>query len=249
VTSPGVPSRVVSLVPSVTETLLTWGVTPVACTRFCEQPDLPQVGGTKDPDVAAIVELRPDLVVLCPEENRREDADALAAAGLVTASLSIDAVGDVGPALHMLAALVGADGGEGEEGIGAGMARLDALAAAGDPPPRLRAFVPIWKRPWMTLSGGTYGSSLLAAVGVANVFAGAAERYPTVTLDDARGRRPDVVLAPSEPYPFAERHVPLLEEVAPVVLVDGQDLFWWGARTPAALARLRDRLAEVGPTG
>jgi hypothetical protein len=52
-----------------------------------------------------------------------------------------------------------------------------------------------------------------------------------------------VVLAPSEPYPFAERHVPLLDGVAPVVLVDGQDLFWWGARTPAALDRLRARLA------
>ena len=69
--------RVVSLVPSVTETLLAWQITPVAVTRFCEQPDLPHVGGTKDPDVAAIVELRPDLVVLCDEENRREDADAL----------------------------------------------------------------------------------------------------------------------------------------------------------------------------
>ena len=79
--------RVVSLVPSVTETLLAWGVTPVACTRFCEQPDLPHVGGTKDPDVDAIVALAPDLVVMCVEENRWEDAAALSAAGLVTASL------------------------------------------------------------------------------------------------------------------------------------------------------------------
>jgi GT2 family glycosyltransferase len=59
---------------------------------------------------------------------------------------------------------------------------------------------------------------------------------------EARAREPDVVLAPSEPYPFRERHVPLLEEVAPVVLVDGQDLFWWGVRTPAAMGRLRRQL-------
>jgi hypothetical protein len=52
-------------------------------------------------------------------------------------------------------------------------------------------------------------------------------------------------LAPSEPYPFAERHVPQFEDVAPVVLVDGQDLFWWGVRTPAAAARLRDQLAGL----
>jgi ABC-type Fe3+-hydroxamate transport system substrate-binding protein len=224
-------ARVVSLVPSVTETLLAWGVTPVACTRFCEQPDLPHVGGTKDPDVAAIVDLAPDLVVLCVEENRREDADALTAAGIATAALSIDTVADVGPALAMLAGLVGAPA-----------PAVEALPP--DPEPTVRAFVPIWKRPWMTMSGGTYGSSLLSSIGVANVFAGAADRYPTVTLDEVRSREPDVVLAPSEPYPFAERHVPLFDGVAPVVLVDGQDLFWWGARTPAARERLRSSLSS-----
>jgi ABC-type Fe3+-hydroxamate transport system substrate-binding protein len=223
--------RVVSLVPSVTETLLAWGVTPVACTRFCEQPDLPHVGGTKDPDVAAIVALRPDLVVLCVEENRREDADALTEAGVATAALSIDGVADVAPALRMLAGLVGVDPG--------GVQDLDGSAPVGE---RLRAFVPVWKRPWMSLAGGTYGSSLLASIGVDNVFADADDRYPTVTLEEARARRPDVVLAPSEPYPFRERHVPLLAEVAPVVLVDGQDLFWWGVRTPAAAARLSRQL-------
>ena len=268
------PPRVVSLVPSATETLRAWGVTPVACTRFCEQPDLPHVGGTKDPDVAAIVELAPDLVVMCVEENRREDADALAAAGLATAALAIDAVADVPPALRMLAALTGAEAAAAADiaaadavaaeavvaeaaDAAAGVAAADvadaaaavdaAAAAAVDPSGRLRAFVPIWKRPWMTMSGGTYGSSLLAALGVANVFADADVRYPTVTLDEVRARRPDVVLAPSEPYPFAARHVPLFEDVAPVVLVDGQDLFWWGVRTPAAIGRLRDQLAGLGP--
>jgi ABC-type Fe3+-hydroxamate transport system substrate-binding protein len=225
--------RVVSLVPSVTETLVTWGVPPVACTRFCEQPDLAHVGGTKDPDVGAIVDLAPDLVVLCVEENRREDADALAEAGVATAALAVDGVADVAPALRMLAGLVGVDPAVVED-VG------DRPA-----PARVRAFVPIWRRPWMSLAGGTYGSSLLAALGVANVFADAADRYPTITLDEAHARRPDVVLAPSEPYPFGERHVPQLAEVAPVVLVDGQDLFWWGARTPDALARLGAQLADV----
>jgi ABC-type Fe3+-hydroxamate transport system substrate-binding protein len=229
-----VTPRVVSLVPSVTETLLAWGVLPVACTRFCEQPDLQHVGGTKDPDVSGIVDLRPDLVVLCVEENRREDADALAEAGITTAALSIDGVADVAPALRTLAGLVGVDPDRVEE--------VDANLSPGDQ--RLRAFVPIWKRPWMSLAGGTYGSSLLAAIGVDNVFADAADRYPTVTLEAARARGPDVVLAPSEPYPFGERHIPLLEEVAPVVLVDGQDLFWWGVRTPGAVERLRRQLGR-----
>jgi ABC-type Fe3+-hydroxamate transport system substrate-binding protein len=224
--------RVVSLVPSVTETLAAWGVTPIACTRFCERPDLPHVGGTKDPDVGRIAELAPDLVVMCEEENRREDADALARAGVPTAALAIDGVGDVAPALRMLAALLELD------------VAVEEPADADHGVERIRAFVPIWKRPWMTLSGGTYGSSLLSAIGVDNVFAEAAERYPTVTLDEAEALAPDVVVAPSEPYPFRERHVEQLSQVAPVVLVDGQDLFWWGVRTPAAMARLRRQLTE-----
>src|SRR3954463_3279960 len=99
---------VISLVPSVTETLLAWGVRPVACTRFCEQPDLPHVGGTKDPDVAGVVELEPDLVVMCDEENRREDADAIIAAGLTVHSCSPRSVDDVASALAELARAVGA---------------------------------------------------------------------------------------------------------------------------------------------
>lgn len=239
----------VSLVPSVTETLVTWGVPPVACTRFCEQPDLLQVGGTKNPDVAAIVALAPDLVVMCVEENRREDAAALQRAGVATAALSVDSLADVAPAMRMLGQLVQVEPVSLVDDLVAEITEIAGAAARGkgaaDGAP-LRAFVPIWKRPWMSLSGGTYGSSLLATLGVVNVFADVPERYPEVTLEEASARQPDVVLAPSEPYPFAARHVPLLQEVAPVVLVDGQDLFWWGARTPAAVHRLAAQLAPKG---
>ena len=99
--------RVVSLVPSATETLLAWGVTPVACTRFCEQPAIRAVGGTKNPDVAAIVELAPDLVVVDEEENRREDHDALVEAGL-----EVHVAGDpIGPRPRPAALGVGRPGG------------------------------------------------------------------------------------------------------------------------------------------
>ena len=100
--------RVVSLVPSVTESLLAWGVTPVAVTRFCEQPSLRAVGGTKDPDLGAIVDLVPDVVVMCHEENRLEDYEALRAAGVRVESLRIESVADVAVGLTELAALVGA---------------------------------------------------------------------------------------------------------------------------------------------
>lgn len=221
--------RVVSLVPSVTETLLSWGIAPVACTRFCEQPALPAVGGTKDPDVAAIVGLHPDLVVVDEEENRREDHDELVAAGIDVHVLAVRSVADVDAQLAPLADRVGAQ-----------------WHSVGPVAPRARrgtAFVPIWRRPWMALGVPTYGSSLLNALGIENVFAASA--YPEVSLDDARTAHPDVVLAPSEPYPFSERHRAELESVAPVVFVDGRDLFWWGARTRMAWSRLDAAIGEA----
>lgn len=220
--------RVVSLVPSLTETLLAWDVEPIAVTRFCEQPRFEAVGGTKDPDVARIVELAPDLVLVNDEENRIEDHDALVAAGLDVHVVPIASVHDVGPQLDLLRARLG-------------LAPVPMLLPPAEPE-RLVAFVPIWRRPWMSLSASTYGSSVLAHVGIGNALAGATHRYPQVQLDEVVA---DVVLAPSEPYPFGERFRPELEVVAPVVFVDGQDLFWWGARTPAAVDRLKTIAARL----
>ncbi len=217
-------TRVVSLVPSVTETLLDLGVTPVACTRFCEQPGFRTVGGTKDPDVAAIVALAPDLVVVNDEENRREDAEALAAEGLAVYSMSPRTVQDVGPAVAALAAAV--------------RVRPPPFALPPAAASRGRAVAFVWRRPWMTESDDTYGSSVLAHLGWANPYTGAPARYPETDLVDVAARAPDLVVLPSEPYPFAARHVPEVDDAlgaAAVVLVDGRDLFWWGSRTPAAL--------------
>jgi len=237
--SPGAPVRVVSLVPSVTETLLAWGVRPVACTRFCEHPELPQVGGTKDPDVAVIVALSPDVVVMCDEENRKADADALAAAGLSVHSCSPRSVSELEPAMVALADVVGV----GTPPPASGPAGPDETWPVPLAPLGLRVFVPIWRRPWMSLSAGTYGSSVLERLGLENVFGESTERYPEVTFDQAVAQHPDLVLAPSEPYPFGRRHRAELEAVAPVCFVDGQDLFWWGVRTPAALRRLHQSVA------
>lgn len=213
-----------SLVPSVTETLLAWGVEPVACTRFCEQPRLAHVGGTKDPDLAAIADLGPDLVVVDEEENRREDHDELVALGLAVHVLAVRDLAGLDAQMARLA-----------DAVGASWMALGPIAV---PDATRRAWVPIWKRPWMALGEPTYGSAVLRALGIANVAApdGA---YPELDPAAARQREADLVVAPSEPYPFAERHrAELAVAAADVRLVDGRDLLWWGARTPGALSRL-----------
>ena len=223
-----------SLVPSITETLLAWGVTPVGVTRFCEAPGVATVGGTKNPDIEAIASLDPDVVLMDEEENRYEDAQALAARGVPVHATRVRAVADVAPALTQLASVLGVD--------------VDPPHAVGDRDhrgPFFSAWVPIWRRPWMTINRETYGSSLLSLAGIENVFGDRSESYPEITVDEAKLRRPDAVLAPSEPYPFSERHRQELEQVAPVRFVDGQDLFWWGARTADAAARFAQLAAEV----
>jgi ABC-type Fe3+-hydroxamate transport system substrate-binding protein len=226
--------RVVSLVPSSTETLLALGAEVIACTRFCEQPDLRHVGGTKNPDVDAIVALRPDVVVLDEEENRREDAERLAAAGIELVITSVRSVGDATEAVITLAAAAGV-------GVPAGAALPPIGLTTGE---RRLAFVPIWRRPWMSINADTYGASVLAHLGLDVVTADATDRYPQVTLADVP--EPDLVVVPSEPYAFEDHHVDELGAAFPAaatVRVDGQDLFWWGIRTPDALERLRRRLA------
>ena len=235
--------RIISLVPSATETLLALGVTPIACTRFCEQPQLPTVGGTKDPDVARISLLKPDLVVVNDEENRIEDVDRLRKFGVPIHEMSPRSVVEVGPAVAALAETVGA---EVPEPFGPTWpAWLEQHRRQRKDPPR-RTFVLVWRRPWMTLAGDTYGSSLLHLLGCFNVFTGQGVRYPTVELAEAAGRKPEIVLLPTEPYPFKERHVAEVAAGIPdaeVMIVDGQDLFWWGIRTPGAIERLGNAIS------
>jgi ABC-type Fe3+-hydroxamate transport system substrate-binding protein len=223
--------RIVSLVPSVTETLSAWDRTPIACTRFCERADLEHVGGTKDPDLERVVELRPDLVVVDVEENRREDYDTLVERGIDVHVLHVRSLLEVNAQMRDLARRV--------------EATWVPLELGAPTPERVRAFIPIWRRPWMALGTPTYGASLLAQLGVATVF-DAHGPYPTVELNDVISLHPDVVLAPSEPYPFSTRQLTELESVAPTTFMDGKDLFWWGQRSADALARLARQLSTLG---
>ena len=97
----------------------------------------------------------------------------------------------------------------------------------------------------MTISSLTYGASLLNHLGIEVLFSDMEDVYPTITDDMLKATKPDVVLAPSEPYPFGKRHLRDLESIAPTLLIDGQDLFWWGSRTSGAIRRLDQELEKI----
>ena len=232
-------TAIVSLVPSVTQTLAALGGAGalVGVTDYCVDgapPPARRVGGTKNPRLDDVVALRPDVVVANAEENRAADLDALRAAGLDVMVTFPRTVGDVEDLLTQLAALIGRD-------PAPFVAELRAAAAAAE---RARPRTPVahltlvWRKPWMGLGPDTYADDLLWRCGFANVLAGFDERYPR--LDPALVLAPQVVLLPSEPYAFGEADLPAVRELtgtASAHFVDGQLLTWHGTRTAAALRR------------
>ena len=236
------PRRIVSLVPSLTE--LVWALgradSLAGRTRFCTEPAgaverVPAVGGTKTPDLDAIAALAPDLVIANREENRREDVEALRAAGFEV--LLTDPNG-VDEALDMIAALGRLLDREAE--AARLVAETRAAMAESDPAGGARpaVFAPVWNNPLMGLGDATYGASVLAAAGAANALAGRA-RYPELTMDEAAALRPDAILLPDEPYRFGERHVPAFAAIAPTAVIDGKLLWWYGPRMAGAIRELR----------
>jgi ABC-type Fe3+-hydroxamate transport system substrate-binding protein len=253
------PRRIVSLVPSWTETLFALGLggDVVGVTRFCVEPadaltSVARIGGTKNPDVRGILKLEPDFVVANAEENRREDVERLRASGIpVFTTYPRTVPGAVESLLKLGRALA-------REAEAAALAREITLVVSGIEANlgvwsklRLRAFCPIWKNPWMAFNADTYAHDVLRMMGFNNVFASAGERYPMTTLNEAIDRRPDVVLLPDEPYEFGDTDVEEVKAAMPpalarrVLLIGGRDLHWYGVHMVRGLKSLAERLGRV----
>jgi ABC-type Fe3+-hydroxamate transport system substrate-binding protein len=217
-------ARIVSLVPSLTEALAASAPDRlVGATDWCTHPadlDVARVRGTKNPDLAAIRALSPDLVVANQEENRELDVRRLRDSGVTVWVTRIETV---------------------EESLDA-MSRLfvEALDLADPPwlvearslwstpaPPRLSVAVPIWRDPWMVVGSSTYTDDLLTRAGLTNVLSDREGRYPSVTPDEIDDAGADVVLLPDEPYVFTADDGPEALRT-PTRLVSGRLLTWYG---------------------
>ncbi|MEU9603786.1 helical backbone metal receptor [Streptomyces sp. NPDC048057] len=218
--------RVVSLVPSLTEAVAASGPgLLVGATDWCSHPadlDVARIGGTKNPDTAAVLRLRPDLVVANEEENQPADLERLRAAGVEVLVTEVRGVPQAFAELHRV--LV----------TGCGLTRprwLDeAEQAWADLPPAggASAVVPVWRRPWMVLGRDTFAGDVLALLGVRNAYADHAERYPRVPLEELRGCGADLVVLPDEPYRFTATDGPEAFGGLPAALVSGRHLTWYG---------------------
>ncbi|RAJ60691.1 hypothetical protein K378_04510 [Streptomyces sp. Amel2xB2] len=237
-TRTGTVRRVVSLVPSLTEALAaTAPELLTGVTDWCSHPpDLTaaRVRGTKNPDVERIVALAPDLVVANEEENREADIAALRGHGLDVLVTEVRTLPQAFTELDRMLTR------------GCGLARPAWLGEAEDAWREVRAefdvraVVPIWRRPWMVLGRDTFAGAVLAHLGVHNVYAEHAERYPRVPVEELNEPgRADLVVLPDEPYSFSAEDGPEAFPALPSALVSGRHLTWYGpslTEAPGALA-------------
>jgi ABC-type Fe3+-hydroxamate transport system substrate-binding protein len=237
------PERVVSLVPSLTESVAATATgLLVGATDYCTHPadlEVTRIGGSKYPDLDKVRALAPDLVLANAEENRTEDVDALRAGGI---DVWVTAPGTLAAAFTSLRRMLGVCG------LDPRPRWLDAARTAwsssydGSPPTRTAA-VPVWRRPWMVLGRDTFAGDVLRQLGVANAFAGAADRYPRVTVEQIAASGADLVVLPDEPYAFSAGDGPEAFPGLPSALVSGRHLTWYGPSLVEARDVLERQLA------
>jgi len=244
---PAAPQRIVSLVPSTTESVVALGAGArlVGCTRYCTEPaaalaGIRRIGGTKNPQREVIAALTPDLVLANAEENRAEDLawlgerfpllvqtpTTVAAAAASWRELA-RALGDESTAVAF------------EQRLAASLAAAERLRQEGA---ELPVFYAIWPKPWMSVNHSTFVHDVLRVLGLRNVCAAAAARYPTVDLAVVAAASPAVVLLPDEPWVFtaqdaAQHRAEQTFGQARVVACSGRDFCWHGTALADGLGR------------
>ncbi|RNL81783.1 cobalamin-binding protein [Halostreptopolyspora alba] len=240
----------VSLVPSLTEAVArTAPGLLVGATDWCAHPatlEVARVRGTKNPDIDRVLALRPDLVVANFEENRDADIETLRGSGVPVWVTVIRTLPEALASLERMLAGCGTDPAP-PWLRRARRAWSDVLDAV--PPATCGAVVPIWRRPWMVLGGGTFAGDVLARLGVANVYADSRERYPRIPPARLNETGADLVVLPDEPYPFSSSDGPESFPELPAALVSGRDLTWYGPSLAGARQRLARALAACAAGG
>lgn len=244
--------RIVSLVPSATETLHRLGVADriVGVTRFCVHPSpwvkhVPKVGGTKDIELERVLDLKPDLVVGNCEENTREIFEALDPHVPVWAPLPKtipEAIADIGH-LGMLT---------GTESVAKAFQAqaTDAWEQAKSQAQSFTYAYFIWNDPWMSISNDTFIARMLESVGGVNVFGDHPDRFPVIDMKGKITAIPDVVFLSSEPFPFKEKHREQLCNDTAIPLnnvrfIDGEYASWHGHRMIEGLSYLTKRTPDL----
>lgn len=240
-------SRIISLVPSLTELLYDLGLESevVGITKFCIHPQTwfrskTRVGGTKNIDLEKIHQLKPDLIIANKEENVRDQIEELGndydvwltdVNNIDEAIQMITDIGQITQRQYKAEPL--------SKAISKGFNELkENLYSL----PRMRTAYFIWQHPYMVAAGNTFINDMMPYCGLINVL-GDRSRYPEIQLDDLLSLDCNLVILSSEPYPFREKHKILFEQKLPgmkIILANGEMFSWYGSRLLKAVAYFRE---------
>ncbi len=246
---PELPTRVISLCPSQTETLVALGIANrlVGITRFCVHPEttwktVTRIGGTKTPNYEKIRGLNPDLIIAEKEENTQEIIHTLEKDFPVVVT-NVESIEDSLTMITQLGNWIQAP----EAGDKLSSKVKQALQQIETWPAMEVAYF-IWKDPWMVAGHSTYINSVLQFMGLKNCFTSMPGRYPEISLAQLKYADPQIVFLSSEPYPFKEEHAIALKSILPeayIIPVDGEMFSWYGVHQlemPSYLNRLKEGL-------
>jgi ABC-type Fe3+-hydroxamate transport system substrate-binding protein len=213
------------------------------------------IGGTKNPDLERIASLRPTHILVNEEENKLEHI--LACETISPTFRTYPKTPDEVPALLRQVGEWLGRGAEGESWAGQVESRLNRLKELEQRDlSQIRKYLYlIWKEPYMVASDDTYIAGMLKLIGLSNI-APLNTRYPSLSVREMRELSPDVIFLSSEPYPFRNRDIKVLEiqwmdresiaedlhgRLPHFRKIDGQVLSWYGTMTVSGLDYL-DRL-------
>lgn len=230
-----VPERIISLVPSITETLHYLGLDDslIGITKFCVRPiswkkSKTIVGGTKTVKINKVRELNPDLIIANKEENSKEDIEELAKHFPVYAS-DIKSFEDFIAFTNDISRITNTaqKGNQLVSEIFKVKHQIKNYFLKGE---KLEVAYFIWKKPYMLAGNNTYINYILEFIGFTNSAKNLNGRYPELLEGEII---PDYIFLSSEPYPFAEKHVKEFEKIYPkskCLVVDGEVFSWYGPR-------------------
>lgn len=197
--------RIVSLAPSVTETIYALGAQDrlVADTDYCDYPpeakQKPKIGGVINPNLEQVVAMRPDLVVVAAQSgNRRETVDALERLHVATYATDARTVADMLQSVSRLATVIDAEE-QGKAVVASLQTRLDDLRRKLEGVAPARVLFVVWTAPLISVGGDNFLSDALRLAGAESVVH-SQQDWPHVSLEEIVRQQPDyIVFADSDP--------------------------------------------------
>lgn len=199
VTLPAPARRVVSLAPSVTETLFAIGAGDhvVGVTNYCNYPPEAQrkqrVGGIVNANIEAIVSLKPDLILMSMEGNVRTDFDRLTALGIPVFVTNPRTLEDIFSSIHRIGQLTGKRD-SAQRLVQTLRARTEAILAKTRQAPKHSVLLFVSLQPLIVVGNGSFLAELLERAGGRNTAAHAPSRYPMYSREAVLKDDPDVLI-------------------------------------------------------